>query len=363
MPALRPVRALVALVRRAAPVVLFTCPLPVAAADAPPTAPAGPSTPAAAAPSLPAAPTAPASSATGTPLRLVRTVTTGKWPEGVFAAGGEAVVADSGNRRLLRVDVETGKTTAVPVGRLPTVIVQRADGALIALVETDKTIARIDAGAKKARTLARLPDCPDDLAVDGDALFALLWEACSSAGSRVSRVDARTGKRVDGEGLGANAFAIAAAGRLVFVPHRGGVVSVLDAQTLAVKARWNVPDVGMHVAASGAAVFVPSGPDLVRIDALSGTTTARAPLPAALRVLRAEGNHVYAALVDGRIVVLSAANLMPVEVLVPDGPSFEPRGLAVDGTRLLVTTFQEDPRDVNAAEGRLLVFERGAPAP
>jgi hypothetical protein len=363
MPALRPVRALVALVRRAAPVVVLALCSPATAADAPPAAPAGPSTSAAAAPSLPAAPTAPASSATGTPLRLVRTVTTGKWPEGVFAAGGEAVVADSGNRRLLRVDVETGKTTAIPVGRLPTVIVQRADGALIALVETDKTIARIDAGAKKARTLARLPDCPDDLAVDGDALFALLWEACSSAGSRVSRVDARTGKRVDGEGLGANAFAIAAAGGLVFVPHRGGVVSVLDAQTLAVKARWNVPDVGMHVAASGAAVFVPSGPDLVRIDALSGATTARAPLPAALRVLRTAGDHVYAALADGRIVVLSAANLMPVEVLVPEGPTFEPRGLAVDGSRLLVTTFKEDPRDVNAAEGRLLVFERGAPAP
>ena len=70
-----------------------------------------------------------------------------------------------------------------------------------------------------------------------------------------------------------------------------------------------------------------------------------------------------APMADGRIVVLTAASLMPVEVLVPEGPSFEPRGLAVDGTRLLVTTFKEDPRDVNAAEGRLLVFERGAPAP
>lgn len=359
MPAVRPVRAFVALVRRVAPAVVFACPCPVAAGDAPATAPAGPSPPASAAPTQPPA----ASSSTATPLRLVRTVTTGKWPEGVFAAGGAAVVADSGNRRLLRVDVATGNTTAVPVGRLPTVVVQRADGALLALVETDKKIARVDPGAKKARTLASLPDCPDDLAVDGDALFALLWEACSSAGSRVSRVDARTGKRLDGGPLGANAFAIAAAGGRVFVPHRGGVVSVLDGQTLAVEARWNVPDVGMHVAASGAAVFVPSGPDLVRIDDLSGTTTARAPLPAALRVLRAEGDHVYAALADGRIVVLTAASLMPVEVLVPEGPSFEPRGLAVDGTRLLVTTFKEDPRDVNAAEGRLLVFERGAQTP
>lgn len=359
MPAVRPVRAIVALVRRVAPAVVFACPCPVAAGDAPATAPAGPSPPASAAPSQPPA----ASSSTATPLRLVRTVTTGKWPEGVFAAGGAAVVADSGNRRLLRVDVATGNTTAVPVGRLPTVVVQRADGALVALVETDKKITRVDPGAKKARTLASLPDCPDDLAVDGDALFALLWEACSSAGSRVSRVDARTGKRLDGGPLGANAFAIAAAGGRVFVPHRGGVVSVLDGQTLAVEARWNVPDVGMHVAASGAAVFVPSGPDLVRIDALSGTTTARAPLPAALRVLRAEGDHVYAALADGRIVVLTAASLMPVEVLVPEGPSFEPRGLAVDGTRLLVTTFKGDPRDVNAAEGRLFVFERGAQTP
>jgi sugar lactone lactonase YvrE len=297
-------------------------------------------------------------------LRVVRTIPTGKWPEAVSVVGRSAYIADSGDRRLLVIDLDTQATKSFRAGRLPTELAPVADGALLALVETDKRIVRLDAGARKVRTLTRLPDCPDSMTVDGPTAYALLWKACSSAGSQVVRVDLKSGKQRASAPLDANASAIAAAGGRVYVAHSGGVVAVLDAETLETRARWALPDVGSNLIATETAVFVTSGQDLARVEATTGAVTARATLPAAAHVLALRDDRIYAALETGRVLVLAAANLMPVTALVPAGEPFRPTGLAFDGDRLLMTTFKIDGVDAATSQGRLLVLEAGsAPAP
>lgn len=76
-----------------------------------------------------------------------RKIAVGKWPEGVTVVDGAAWVAESGDRKVARVDLATGKVDMrVAMGRLPTSMVTGPDGAIYALVVTDSSIKVIRPG-------------------------------------------------------------------------------------------------------------------------------------------------------------------------------------------------------------------------
>src|SRR5262249_5320473 len=69
----------------------------------------------------------------------------GKWPEGAALAHGALWVAESGSRRVLRLDPGTGDVKAkIPVGRLPVDMFSGHDGALYTIAQTDRALYRID---------------------------------------------------------------------------------------------------------------------------------------------------------------------------------------------------------------------------
>ncbi len=330
------------------------------ASTAPASAPVAPAPASAAAPA--SAPVAPAAPPTVT-LHIAAQFPTGKWPEDVNIAGDDAFVADSGDRRLTHIALKTGKTTTTKVGRFPTALYRGADGAEYVLVETDKTIVRVGPdGASKI--VARLPDCPSALTGDADALYVLLWMGCSSAESGVARLDLKAGLKAapkQSATLGADAFSIAAAGGHVYVSHRSGMLSVLDAHTLAPAfpdAFVQVRDLVRADPATGA-VFVDGEGRVARVDPQTGAVTHTAEHGRRVVDLALHGDTLYVALDDGDIRTYAAADLTPRQILkIAEGP-LEIRAMAFWGDDLVVAIYRDDDAKDDAAgkpPGRLLVL-------
>lgn len=301
------------------------------------------------------------------PLTLVHTVKTGKWPEGITVRGDTAWVADSGDRRLLAVDLAAAggpKATPVKVGRLPTHMGQTADGTVYALVNTDKRLYRVATGTKRAAALPALPDCPESMTIDGDRVFVLLWQQCSSAGGRVARVDPQTGKPRVSPPLGRNPWDLAALEDRVFVAHEE-FISVLSAKTLEVIATPAVPGRHMHVRATPAALFVDAAGKVQRLDPNTFAVTHEAALGDLVFALELGWGAVYAALRNGDIVELDPSDLHVRRVLAPENGPFEPAAIAFHGEHVLVTTFPQEASGTPGAPdaGRLLVFGVGGASP
>lgn len=295
------------------------------------------------------------------PLDVVREVTTGKWPEGLVVQDNVAWVADSGDRRLLAIDLKTGEQTPYPVGRLPTAMARTTDGTILALVNTDKRVYRVAPGARKAVLTGALPDCPETMVVDADRLFVLLWSRCSSADGRVARVDPKTGKASPGPMLGAGVIDLAVVGERAYVAHMDTRVTRLDPATLAVLAVWEVPGRHQHLRATAQAVYLDADERLVRLDPATGALTHQVALGARVSTLEVRGESVFVALPSGEIHEFDTADLRLRRVLAPQIEAFEPRALAFHGDHLLVTSFRRDPKALAGDGGRLLVFSvRGA---
>ncbi len=280
----------------------------------------------------------------------------GKWPEGLTVDGDPAWVADSGDRRVLRVEWKTGQVEKLPVGRLPTQVERLDDGTLVALVETDNRIYRRAAAGGAFVPLRRLSDCPDALDVDGARVFVLLWSKCSSLGARIARVDPRTGRARHSADLGRDGFDLAVHGDRVYVAHADGALSVVDANTLKTLARWPVTGRPMHVRATSAAVFTHNAEGLVRLDPTTGQTTATAPLAERVAALTTVGDLVYVALERGEVRTYVQADLTHVETLTLEPAPNAARTLVVAQGHLFLT-------DHGPPSGRLLIFERAKPGP
>jgi streptogramin lyase len=289
-------------------------------------------------------------------LNATRVIETGKWPEGLTVDGDLAWLADSGDRRVLRVEWKTGQVSRLPVGRLPTQVERLDDGTLVALVETDKRLFRRAATGGAFVPLRRLPDCPDAMAVDGARVFVLLWTKCSSLGARIARVDARTGRARLSADLGRDGFDLAVHGDRAYVAHADGALSAVDTKTLKLQARWPVSGRPMHVRATSQAVFTHNAEGLVRLDPTTGQTTAAAPLAERVAALTLDGDLVYVALERGEVRTYLQADLTHVETFTLEPAPHAPRTLTVAQGHLFVT-------DHGEPSGRLLVFDRTQPGP
>src|SRR4051812_4782487 len=84
-----------------------------------------------------AAPSVSADTLTMTP----RVIQVGKWAEGIAFDGSSIWVAESGQRSIAQIDAARGSVIRhVTVGRLPVNMLRFTDGAIYALVQTDKLV-------------------------------------------------------------------------------------------------------------------------------------------------------------------------------------------------------------------------------
>ena len=152
--------------------------------------------------------------------------------EGIAFDGKWLWAAESGQRTIARIDLARGAVVErVKVGRLPVDMASTGDGDIFALVQTDNAIWRQRAG--RGSVFAHVPNCPNGMVAHGENLWVLNQPTCSSEHSRVSRVDARSGRQVQSSELGEWGQALTAFGRQIWVAHaRGVALTAVDEDSL-----------------------------------------------------------------------------------------------------------------------------------
>lgn len=272
-------------------------------------------------------------------LQHAQTIAVGLWPEGVVTDGTTAWVAESGQRRLARVDLRSGKVTArVPVGRLPVHVVRGPDGMLYSLVHTEKKIMAIHPRTDKVTVVANLPDCPQQMVYADGALWVLLWQDCSSINATVLRLDLASRRQWRSGPVGRDAWSLAVGYGRVWVAHGQGTVSVLEAQSLVSQPRLQAGSWHRHIVAGSAALFTDdAGGGVLRLDPHTGQVAQSTVLGEVLTGLTWAADTVIALGQQGTIWLLDPATLT-VRAQRQAAPELQTLRFAVlHGTTLLVT--------------------------
>jgi hypothetical protein len=299
-----------------------------------------------------------------------RVVPLGTWAEGVAFDGiGSVWVAESGQRTIAEVDPGSGRVLRrVKVGRLPVGMASSGNGAVYAFVNTDKLIWEQSTNTGRGRTLVTLRECPEALAHSGSVLWALTSPDCSSATSRVLRVDPQTGASAASRSLGEWGTAVAAFDGDAWVTHaRGPAVSVVARDTLAV-AKVTVQDASLWaIAATRRLVHVGGrlGEDnrqglVATIDPETRQEIERQTVDERVQAIAADETHVVAIGETGRMWVFAAEGLHLLRVVTLASGPFKPRAALILNDLLIVTDQQ------NAGDnGALMILEgwRGAGDP
>lgn len=316
----------------------------------------------------PPAPPAPPSIPTKE-LQVAHSIDVGKWPEGIALVGDHAWVAESGQRRLAKIDLQQAKVVAhVNVGRLPVNMVTGPDDTVYALEFTDQRVRAVN--SKNAATdHSRLPDSPQHMVLEDNALWVLLWDKASSADSTVVRIDLKTKAQKRSPKLGPNAWQVAMGHDRVWVGHEARI-SVLDKGTLEKKGDVALSDGAPTEASPKRTTFgrVVAGPQgiygdynssVVRVDPKELKVTHRAKLGQLPLYMATTTNDLWVATREGSIWQLDPTTLeVRAEHKLPSVAQFH--DLKVRDGLLYVTDF---PRPGATDDGRLLVLRPASTAP
>lgn len=290
----------------------------------------------------------------------------GKWAEGFAFDGEKFWVAESGQRTLAIVEPSGQVTSRIPVGRLPVGVEASATGEIYSLQHTDKTLWTKGRRDRKGKVLARLQECPQDLAVTDRAVWVLTWPDCSSGNARAIRIDKRSGKQGPTELLGEWGETITAAHGSIWVGHvRGNRVSRVDPASLALS-DVATGDVDVWDLASNAGFVFAGG--RVNEDNAQGVVLAIAPQTLEIvsrqqvgqmvqRVV-ANDDHVVAIGIEGRIWVMAADTLILQREITLSVGTFRPSDALFAGNQLVIVAQQ-----LGGESGALLVVNDWQPSP
>ncbi|MCB1521827.1 MAG: hypothetical protein KDJ37_14815 [Hyphomicrobiaceae bacterium] len=271
----------------------------------------------------------------------------GKWLEGLAFDGRWLWAAESGQRSVARLDPTTGKIAErVNVGRLPTAMASTGDGRIFALVATDKLIWARRSG--RDRQLARLGGCPTGMIERHNQLWVLSEPDCSSAASRLTRVDAGNGRQRQTAVLGEWAQALTANDAEVWIAHvRAPALTIVDQDTMRATtidirgaSLWAVTSNGRSVFAGGRIGEDNDAGVVVAIDPAGRREVRRARLSERIARIVADDDHVVAVGAKGTIWILSAVDLDLKRTITLGLGEFTPSALLFHDDALLVAAGQ-----------------------
>ena len=283
-----------------------------------------------------------------------RVIPVGKWAEGMAFDGTTLWVAESGQRSVAQINVGQGTVMRrITVGRLPVNMGFGSDGAVYALVQTDKSIWQYFPGAPQGKQIGGLEGCPQAMTVAPQNLVVVTWLNCSSESARVIVVDPRTNQRRSSQVLAEMAQSVVTHEGRIFVGHtRGPALSVLDAQSLSIQ-KVNLPDVSASTLTANAARLYIGGSLgqsdtqglVVAVDPNTLREVRRQVLDQPIAFMTDDDRNVVAVGGNGRVYVFSAGNLelqrtinMPGIVFKADGG---PRAIMIQGNDLYITSSQQ----------------------
>ncbi|MGB6535035.1 MAG: hypothetical protein WBF58_03635 [Xanthobacteraceae bacterium] len=298
-----------------------------------------------------------------------RVIQVGKWAEGIAFDGTSIWIAESGQQSIAQIDLNQGKVARrVTVGRLPVGMATFTDGAVYALVQTDKRLWQQFPTVAKGKSFTGLSGCPTGLASGDQALWILSEPNCSSGNSVLIRLNPGTNARATSGSLGDGAQAIVATPGKVWVANtRSPSLHVVDQQTLAIQqsdiqgaALWALATNGSNLFAGG--VLGNQGV-VVSIDPGSGRELARQVVDQKIYQMAADGQSVVALSNEGNVYVFSAATLQLQRVITLTTPyggiaaGGGPKAALIVGNNLYISSGQQVGEN-----GALLVLSNWRPA-
>ena len=267
----------------------------------------------------------------------------GKWAEGIAYDGHFLWAAESGQRTIAKIDLDAARVVQhVTVGRLPVAMAATRDSAVFAMVNTDKLIY---GKAGRRHGLMHLGECPDAMIADDLTLWALTEPDCSSASSRLIKVDSRSGAQVRSGVLSEWATALAASGDNIWVTHaRGPALTVIGKTSLqpqplevAGASLWAVTASAGSVYAGGRLGEDNSAGVVVMIDAATGHEAHRAQVSERVAEMTNDARFVVAIGEKGTIWIFSAGDLTLLRTITLSTGAFQPRGVLIKGDDLLLS--------------------------
>ncbi len=271
----------------------------------------------------------------------------GKWPEGLVIANNAIWVAESGSKRIVKIDPGAGDLLdAVTVGRLPVSMATDPDGNVYAAVFTDGKIFKQPPDSKgKIIASFKRPSFIRGMSYGNDALYVATSTEENERTTTVSRIDPQTGKITKSEPLSFDTNRIVVVGDKVWILDTQSQVYMLDGNTM--QQLESVHDEGFawSMGANDDAVYVGGRNQQQAGNSVIYRHLKDSPNERISKVLEGEelislivanNDRVVALGNEGAIWVLDAATLKPLKWF---DSNKEPHGAVLENGNLFVTTF------------------------
>jgi hypothetical protein len=293
-----------------------------------------------------------------------RVIAVGQWPEGLVFQGEKLLVAESGQRTVAEINPQSGAIVMRwTVGRLPVGLALGADGAVNALIQTDKLVWRLAADGRVG-SFGQLAGCPDALAIGGPYVWASTEPDCSSNTGQLIRIDPRNGDRAATGNLKSSANALLRLpGRILIArynPPALGIVTeadlstgsmeLADARVSAMSGDAGRVFVGGNLISSAAQGFVAS------LDPATLKERRRQPVDQLIVAIANDDRHVVAVGDHGRIWVFAADTLDELRTINLTTGSMDFASLVIHDDSLYITD-----RNGKGTQGSVLVLSGWRP--
>jgi glutamine cyclotransferase len=285
----------------------------------------------------------------------------GKWPEGLVIANNAIWVAESGSKRIVKIDPGAGDLLdAVTVGRLPVSMATDPDGNVYAAVFTDgKIFKQPPEGKGKIIASFKRPSFIRGMSYGNDALYVATSTEENERTTSVSRIDPQTGKMTRSELLSFDTNRIVVVGDKIWILDTQSQVYMLDGNTMQQLDAVHDEGFAWSLGANDDAVYVGGRNQQQAGNSVIYRHAKDNPNERISQVLEGEeliilivanNDRVVALGNEGAIWVLDATTLKPLKWF---DSNKEPHGAVLENGNLFVTTFASTS---TAATSELLIY-------
>jgi hypothetical protein len=297
-----------------------------------------------------------------------RVIAVGKWAEGIAFDGSSLWVSESGQRTIAELNLDKGNVARrITVGRLPVDMTFANDGAIYALVQTDKLLWQQFPRAAQGKAISGLDGCPQGMTSGDKYLWVLTWVGpdCSSEKSRLIRIDPRSGERSSVNIPAEQAMHLTVnQGKVWVTSSKGQALNIVDEQSMAiqqadVKGTWL-----QAIAATGGNVYVGGSPAndqsrgfVAMINPSNLQELRRDTVDQMVVMMVNDEKNVVAVGDKGKIWVFSPGDLK-LQRTITLSVKFDPRAALILGDDLYLSSGQQQGEN-----GAVLILSGWRPAP
>jgi Caspase domain len=285
----------------------------------------------------------------------------GKWAEGLAIANNAIYVAESGSRRIVKIDPGGGDLLdAITVGRLPVSMAADSDGNVYAAAFTDGKIFRQPPEGKgKVIASFKRPSFIRGMGVGDNALYIATSTEENQRTTTISRIDAHSGVTVASVPFNFDTNRIAVQGDRVWLLDTQNQVYMLDGTTLQVLDSVRDDGFVWSMATNKDAVFAAGRTEQQSGNSIIYRHSKDNPNERISQVLEgqelivaiaANDNRVAALGNEGAIWILDATTLKPLKWL---DSNREPHAAVFENGHLFITTFASTS---SAETSELLIY-------